>query len=65
MADALGLSNVHVSRVLGQLRKQGLFTWQDGVLTIKNWKRLQEVAEFDPSYLQLDSVVGSDGLGSR
>jgi hypothetical protein len=35
------------------------------VLTIKNWQRLQEVAEFDPSYLQLDSVVGSDGLGSR
>jgi CRP-like cAMP-binding protein len=65
MADALGLSSVHVSRVLGRLRKQSLFTWQDGVLTIKNWQRLQEVAEFDPSYLQLDSVVGSDGLGSR
>jgi CRP-like cAMP-binding protein len=65
IADALGLSNVHVSRVLGRLRKQGLFTWQDGVLTIKNWKRLQKAAEFDPSYLQLDSVVGSDGLGSR
>jgi CRP-like cAMP-binding protein len=65
IADALGLSNVHVSRVLGRLRKQGLFTWQDGVLTIKNWERLQKAAEFDPSYLQLDSVVGSDGLGSR
>jgi CRP-like cAMP-binding protein len=65
IADALGLSNVHVSRVLGRLRKQGLFTWQDGVLTIKHWPRLQKAAEFDPSYLQLDSVVGSDGLGSR
>ena len=65
IADALGLSNVHVSRVLGRLRKQGLFTWQDGALTIKNWQRLQKAAEFDPSYLQLDSVVGSDGLGSR
>lgn len=65
IADALGLSTVHVSRVLGRLRKQGLFTWQDGVLTIKQWKRLQKAAEFDPSYLQLDSVVGSDGLGSR
>lgn len=63
LADALGLSNVHVSRVLGQLRKQGLFTWQDGVLTIKSWERLQKVAEFDPAYLQLDHVVGSDGLG--
>ncbi|MGH6771634.1 MAG: Crp/Fnr family transcriptional regulator [Xanthobacteraceae bacterium] len=65
MADALGLSNVHVSRVLGRLRKQGLFTWQDGVLTIRNWRRLQKAAEFDPSYLQLDHIVGSDGLGSR
>ena len=65
IADALGLSNVHVSRVLGRLRKKGLFTWQDGVLTIKNWQQLQKEAEFDPSYLQLDSVVGSDGLGSR
>ena len=65
IADALGLSNVHVSRVLGRLRKQGLFTWQDGILTIKAWKRLQKAAEFDPSYLQLDSIVGSDGLGSR
>jgi CRP-like cAMP-binding protein len=64
VADALGLSNVHVSRVLGRLRRQGLFTWQDGVLTIKRWKQLQKVAEFDPSYLQLDSIVGSDGLGS-
>jgi CRP-like cAMP-binding protein len=64
IADALGLSNVHVSRVLGRIRKEGLFTWQDGVLTIKNWTRLQKAAEFDPSYLQLDSVVGSDGLGS-
>lgn len=65
IADALGLSNVHVSRVLGRLRKKGLFTWQDGVLTIKNWQQLQKEAEFDPSYLQLDSIVGSDGLGSR
>jgi CRP-like cAMP-binding protein len=65
IADALGLSSVHVSRVLGRLRKEGLFTWSDGVLTIKNWSRLQKAAEFDPSYLQLDSVVGSDGLGSR
>jgi CRP-like cAMP-binding protein len=65
IADALGLSTVHDSRVLGQLRRQGLFTWQDGVLTIKDWRRLQKAAEFDPSYLQLDSVVGSDGLGSK
>jgi CRP-like cAMP-binding protein len=65
IADALGLSNVHVSRVLSRLRKQGLFTWQDGVLTIKKWAQLQKAAEFDPSYLQLDAIVGSDGLGSK
>jgi len=61
IADALGLSNVHVSRVLARLRKQGLFTWQDGILTIKNWRQLQNAADFDPSYLQLDqSAVTSE-----
>jgi CRP-like cAMP-binding protein len=64
MADALGLSNVHVSRVLGRFRKQGLLTWQDGVLTIRKWRQLQKAAEFDPSYLQLDADVGA-GLDSR
>jgi CRP-like cAMP-binding protein len=62
IADALGLSNVHVSRVLARLRKQGLFTWEDGILTIRNWRRLQKAAEFDPSYLQLDESVGTDGM---
>jgi CRP-like cAMP-binding protein len=65
IADALGLSNVHVSRVLGRLRKQSLFRWEDGVLTIENWTQLQTAAEFEPSYLQLDAVVGPKGLGSR
>lgn len=62
MADALGLSNVHVSRVLGRFRKQGLFTWADGVLTIRKWRQLQKAAEFDPSYLQLDDILKSDGI---
>ena len=62
IADALGLSNVHVSRVLARLRKQGLFTWQDGILTIRNWRRLQKAADFDPSYLQLDESVVTDGV---
>jgi CRP-like cAMP-binding protein len=61
IADALGLSNVHVSRVLARLRKQGLFTWQDGILTIKNWRRLQKAADFDPSYLQLDEDAVTHG----
>jgi CRP-like cAMP-binding protein len=65
MADALGLSNVHVSRVLSRFRKQGLLTWQDGILTIRKWRQLQKAAEFDPSYLQLDADVGAVGSGSR
>jgi CRP-like cAMP-binding protein len=60
VADALGLSTVHVGRVLARLRRQGLFTWQDGVLTIKDWDRLRKAGEFDPSYLQLDAIVGTD-----
>ena len=66
IADALGLSNVHVSRVLGRLRKKGLFTWQDGVLTIKNWQQLQKEAEFTrPIFSSIPSSAPTDwGRGS-
>lgn len=50
-ADALGLSAVHVNRVLRQLREKGLVTVRDGRVTFHDHDRLAELAEFDPSYL--------------
>ncbi|MFO7921656.1 Crp/Fnr family transcriptional regulator [Rhodobacteraceae bacterium W635] len=51
LADALGLSAVHVNRVLRQLREKGLVTFRDGRVTFHDPDRLSELAEFDPSYL--------------
>ena len=55
LSDMLGLSHVHMNRTLMKLRKDKLFSWQSGVVTIHDWDHLKEVARFDPLYLNLDS----------
>lgn len=54
MADALGLSTVHVNRVVQRLRQDGLITWDGRHLAVHGWERLQTLADFDPAYLNLD-----------
>jgi CRP-like cAMP-binding protein len=51
LADALGLSSVHVNRVLRQLRDKGMVTFRDGFVTFDDYGRLTEFAGFDPEYL--------------
>lgn len=51
LADALGLSAVHVNRVLRQLREAKLLTFRDGFVGFENYDRLAEFAQFDPTYL--------------
>lgn len=53
LADVLGLSVVHMNRVIGALRKVGVISWANYIVTILNWPRLQELAEFDPTYLSM------------
>lgn len=53
LGDALGLSTVHVNRVLQELRKEGLIRWQGDALTILDRERLENVGEFAPTYLHL------------
>jgi CRP-like cAMP-binding protein len=57
LADALGLSIVHVNRTLQLLRAQGLISPQSNRITLLDWPRLQEVAEFDPAYLQVHTAA--------
>ncbi|MBM1171963.1 Crp/Fnr family transcriptional regulator [Microvirga arabica] len=54
LGDTLGLSTVHVNRVVQDLRKEGLITWRGETLVIDDWERLQELAEFDPTFLSLE-----------
>jgi CRP-like cAMP-binding protein len=50
-ADALGLTPVHVNRVLQRLRAEGLITLEGRRLTLEDPEALREAAGFDPSYL--------------
>jgi len=53
LADAMGLSLVHVNRTVQRLRRDGLITFHDYEVVVLDWQRLQTVAEFDRSYLQV------------
>ena len=53
LGDAMGLTSVHVNRMLRSLRSEGLITWISGDLVIQDIDRLRHVAGFDPNYLHL------------
>ena len=55
LGDALGISTVHVNRCLQELRGAGLVSWNGTTLTVLDWERLKQVADFDPTYLHLRS----------
>ena len=54
LADATGLTAIHVNRMLRQLREQKLLTFRQGQVQIHDWERLQALSEFDPTYLHLE-----------
>ena len=53
-ADAAGLSNVHINRVLQELRRDGLIVFKGSTLSVPDWDKLSQAGEFDPTYLHLD-----------
>ncbi len=57
LADATGLTSVHVNRMLRQLREQELMTFRSGEVVIHDWERLAKVAEFDPVYLHIERIA--------
>ena len=52
-ADALGMTTVHVNRMMQQLRAAGLIESRGTRLTVPDWDRLKEAGEFEPTYLHL------------
>jgi len=53
IGDMLGLSNVHVNRMLQELRATGLIRWRGSTVQIDDFEGLSTFAEFDPLYLNL------------
>lgn len=51
LSDALGLSAVHVNRILRKLRERGLVTFHNNHVSFHDRDGLIALAEFDPAYL--------------
>jgi CRP-like cAMP-binding protein len=56
LADALGLTPVHVNRTLMALEAQGLIERTRRSVKIGNWDKLAMAGEFDSNYLHLEQV---------
>jgi CRP-like cAMP-binding protein len=53
LADAVGMTAVHVNRTLAMLRNAGMVEFRGGIVRVLDWNKLVETAEFDPYYLHL------------
>jgi DNA-binding Lrp family transcriptional regulator len=53
LADATGLTPVHVNRTLKALELDGLIERDRRVVRFPDWRRLQDVADFNPRYLHV------------
>ena len=56
LADATGLTAVHVNRTLRTLEKEGLLCRERRFIQVPDWERLRSVAGFNELYLHLDQV---------
>ena len=56
LADALGLTAVHVNRVLQRFREDQLISLERRRLTLLNFVRLEALAGLTSNYLQLNSM---------
>lgn len=54
LADATGLTSVHVNRTLQELRRDGLIALERKQLQILDMPRMIDVAMFNPNYLHLE-----------
>ncbi|HEV7266727.1 MAG TPA: Crp/Fnr family transcriptional regulator [Falsiroseomonas sp.] len=58
LADATGLTTVHVNRTLQSLREEGLITIDGKRLTVLDREGLRKAGNFNANYLHLDRAVG-------
>lgn len=57
VAEACGITSVHISRVLKALRTAGVCTFKDGLVTIHDYPGLVRRGQFHPAYLYLDPAT--------
>jgi len=60
LADALGMTSVHISRTLQRLRDDSLAELKDKVVHIHDLDRLQKLAQFNANYLHMKMPVNGN-----
>ena len=60
LADATGMTHIHMNRVLQALRTDGLISNNKNQITVPDWQKLKEAGEFDPLYLHLVPETAQD-----
>ena len=63
LGEVCGLTNVHVNRVLRQLRERGMLTLRSSQVTIHDLKGLVATGVFDPGYLYLNRQTAMRATG--
>lgn len=53
LADTMGLTVVHVNRILQRFRREGLLKWSRRHVDILDYPQLELLADFDATYLRL------------
>lgn len=56
IADATGLTKVHVNRMLALLAAEGLIARDKRQVEIADWERMREAADFDAAYLHAQAA---------
>jgi CRP-like cAMP-binding protein len=59
LADAVGLTSVHVNRVLRQLGEEALISRNKRAIVIEDWNRMRDVGDFNARYLHYATPRGA------
>jgi CRP-like cAMP-binding protein len=64
LADLLGLTSIHINRVLRRLKRDNLISVEGRVIALLSPERLHCIADYDPRYLMHRSVTVPVGIES-
>lgn len=65
LADALGLTPVHLNRVIRSLEADGLINRSKREISFPDWDRMRDIADFNDRYLHLTVQKSSEPLLQR
>ena len=64
LADALGITPVHVNRILRDLDREGMIVRERRFVRVPNWEALKKAAGFNETYLHLDQFAIDPPVGA-